>query len=143
MGKGGTTYPAAGTATPAVGQSSGAATPIIDSGTAAVPASEQCGEDQNVHGEGVDEAVRGCLWDAYQAGKPATFRTVAYTIEGDPIAFDVQVLGADEIRVLVDSEDKFGEQGQFRYSCTRMERTDRSGFALTGCTGHAEAVHIP
>lgn len=95
---------------------------------------EQCGEDGNVRGEGRSPDRRKCLWDAYLANRPATFRTVAYTVEGDPIAFDVSVQHRDQIAVRVDSEDRFGAMGQFAYTCTAMEFIDDSRFVLKGCT---------
>lgn len=108
--------------------------PKVD-GSAAPTAVEQCGEDENVHGEGRLAEPRNCLWDAYQSGRPAAFRTTVYTIEGDPIAFNVEVHGPDRIAVLVDSDDRFGMVGEFAYVCTGMERTDDLAFTLTGCTG--------
>lgn len=92
-----------------------------------------CGEDKYVHGRGRDLDARKCLWDAYLSNRAAAFRTVAYTIEGDPIAYDLDALGPDRIQVLVDSEDRFGATGEFLYTCTAMEFTDDLGFVLKGC----------
>lgn len=92
-----------------------------------------CGEDQNRHGEGRDLQARECLWDAYVSNRAAAFRTVAYTVEGDPITYAVDALQRDRIQVLIDSEDNFGAEGQFLYTCTAMEFADDSGFVLKGC----------
>jgi len=92
-----------------------------------------CGEEKNVHGEGIDLEARECLRDAYLSNRQATFRTVAYTVEGDPITYAVDVLQRDRIRVLIDSGDNFGAKGQFLYTCTAMAFTDNSGFVLQGC----------
>lgn len=59
---------------------------------------------------------------------------MAYTTEGDPIAYHLDVLGRDRIQVLVDSEDRFGATGEFLYTCTAMEFTDDFGLVLQGCT---------
>lgn len=95
---------------------------------------QQCGEDKYVHGEGQSPERRKCLWDAYLSNRSALFRTVAYTTEGDPITYDVSVQQRDSIAVRIDSQDRFGTQGQFAYTCTAMDFTDSLGFVLRGCT---------
>lgn len=94
-----------------------------------------CGEDENVHGEGRSPEARRCLWDAYVSNRPASFRTVAYTEEGDPIAYEVEALRRGHIAVRVDSKDRFGTVGEFVYTCTAMELNDDMGFVLRGCKG--------
>jgi len=130
-------------ATPAATITAGIATRTAPSST---PASElrQCGVEVMVTSkpfEGKDAVARDCLWQAYQAGQPARFTTTALTVEGDPITFDVTVVGPGWITIIVNSADKFGAQGTFHHRCGTMERqpapskvvSDPAGFRLSNC----------
>ncbi len=132
-----------GTVTPAATITAVIATRTVPSPT---PASElrQCGVEVMVTSkpfEGKDAAARDCLWQAYQASQPARFTTTAITVEGDPITFDVTVVGPGWITITVTSADKFGAQGTFHHRCGLMERqpaqskvaSDPAGFRLGDC----------
>ncbi len=121
-------------------------TPPIDPATGR----RQCGKEFNRHGQGIDAAARDCLWRAYLAGQPAEFTTTALTVEGDPITHTIVIAAPGRIEVTVDSKDRFGRQGVFRYTCQRLERPSRAGaappegFMLRGCPGvWNEQIGIP
>ncbi len=65
---------------------------------------------------------------------------VDLTIEGDPITYTVELLGA-AVRVSIQSKDRFGLQGLFVYACsglTQKAATNGSGhvyLVATGCAG--------
>jgi len=104
----------------------------------------QCGTETKVTmrpGEGKDAAARDCLWQAYRAGQPARFTTTAITVEGDPITFDIAVVGPGWIAITVNSADTFGARGVFNHTCATMDRqpaqsggaNDPAGFRLSDC----------
>ncbi len=103
----------------------------------------QCGTETKVTmtDEGKDAAARDCLWQAYRAGQPARFTTTAITAEGDPITFDVEVVGPGWIAITVNSADTFGARGVFNHTCAIMDRqpaqsgvaSDPAGFRLSDC----------
>ncbi len=132
-----------GTVTPAATITAVIATRTVPSPT---PASElrQCGVEVMVTSkpfEGKDAVARDCLWQAYQAGQPARFTTTAITVEGDPITFDITLVGPRWITVTVTSADTFGMRGVFPHRCGMMERQpaqsgvagDPAGFRLSDC----------
>ncbi len=103
----------------------------------------QCGTETKVTttDEGKDAAARDCLWQAYRAGQPARFTTTALTVEGDPITFDIAVVGPGWIAITVNSADTFGARGVFNHTCATMDRqpaqsggaNDPAGFRLSDC----------
>ncbi|EYF02355.1 Hypothetical protein CAP_7284 [Chondromyces apiculatus DSM 436] len=98
-----------------------------------------CGKEKVVHGEGYDAAARECIWKAYLARDAAEFTTTHVTIEGDPIAYTIQI--KPDVVVTVDNQDRYGQKGVSTHTCQAMERIrqekqpERFGFALTGCVG--------
>ena len=47
---------------------------------------------------------------------------VNYTIEGDPISYAVNIISKGGIEVTIQSQDRYGPQGYFSYSCQAMTR---------------------
>lgn len=45
---------------------------------------------------------RQCLWDAYQAKRPAEFISTQPTTEGDPISFVYRILGDGSVEIFID-----------------------------------------
>lgn len=110
-------------------------------------AAPSCGREVQLHGQGYDAAARKCLWDAYQAKKPAGLSLTRHTIEGDPITFTLRVLEDSSIEVVEDNQDRFGARGVRRSTCKTLEQRPsadgRSGFVLSGCVGGAEKIEVP
>jgi hypothetical protein len=102
---------------------------------------------RGTHRQGYDAAARKCLWDAYEAGKPAGLALTRHTIEGDPITFTLHVNSKDSIDVIEDNQDRFGARGVRRSTCKALARSrevdGRSGFIVSGCTGSAEKFEVP
>jgi hypothetical protein len=124
----------------------------------ASPQFQQCGQEKRRPGKHHDSGARDCLWEAYQAGRPAEFTTVVHTVEGDPITYRIRNLGPNQVELFIDSRDRFGTRGQFTHSCRGMERTGRQdksvqpkpsagaekySFKLTGCAGRSAEVYVP
>jgi hypothetical protein len=90
-----------------------------------------------------DPRPNQCLWQAYTAGRTAQAIVVEYTTEGDPITYAVNV-GAHEINVRIDSQDRFGPKGTFAYTCDGLSLepapNPSAHFFLiaTGCTGPSD-----
>jgi hypothetical protein len=102
-----------------------------------------CGIERLAQGApALDGAARDCLWQAYQRQDGAVFTSIAPTIEGDPIAMHVAVLGAGDVRLEVDStRDRFSAPADRRvhtYRCTTLSIRPGSGdlpgrFEVSGC----------
>lgn len=124
-----------------------AGSPTSAAGSSEIPANPSCGKEVNVHGQGYDAAARECLWNAYQANKPAELVLTVHTIEGDPITFALSVRSSSVIDVVRDSKDRFGSPGVTRFTCTSMQRkqTDqgRTFFVLAGCNNGNPELTIP
>ncbi len=111
------------------------------------PEERQCGKDTNKLGLGRDAVARDRLWHSYRAGQPARFTTASFTIEGDPITYDIRVVAPGRIEVTIDSADKWGARGTFHRTCTTMERvlspsphSTIAGFLLSGCGANQEFI---
>lgn len=109
------------------------------------PASQQihqpsCGQANNI-GNNYDPTPSDCLWRAYANGTSAQAIVVNYTTEGDPVSYAVNIISKGRIQVSIESQDKYGPQGSFSYSCTAMTRQPaaqlpgRFFLVLTGCSG--------
>jgi hypothetical protein len=113
---------------------------------AAGASAPSCGREVQRVGTGYDATARKCLWDAYQAGKPAELSLTHHTIEGDPITFTLRVVSASSIEVIEDNQDRFGPRGVRRSTCTKLEQSasteGRHGFVVSGCSGATEKVEI-
>jgi hypothetical protein len=90
----------------------------------------------------LDRTARECLWSAYHRGEGAAFTAIWPTIEGDPIATHLVLLGPGVIRVEIDmTQDKFAGTDQRRiqaYQCRTMALvTPAEGvgerFEVAGC----------
>ncbi len=105
-----------------------------------------CGREVRRLDQGYDATARKCLWDAYQAGKPADLSLTHHTIEGDPVTFTLRVVSASSIEVIEDNQDRFGPRGVRRSTCKKLEQSasmeGRHGFVVSGCSGAAEKVEI-
>jgi hypothetical protein len=108
-----------------------------------------CGAEVQRHGAGYDAAARECIWQAYLAREPAELTTTRHTMEGDPVTSTIQITPKGVV-VVIDSKDRYGQQGVFTHTCRALERirqsarADRYGFALSGCEGGgAERVAVP
>jgi hypothetical protein len=105
-----------------------------------------CGQETVQMSRGRDPAARECLARAAKDGVPAQLTTTVFTIEGDPIRYEVTVKGAGVIEVVRDSRDRFGAQGTTRATCSSARRDDAMGvvrLVLDGCTGEASQIALP
>ncbi|HEY8491759.1 MAG TPA: hypothetical protein VIO14_12290 [Dehalococcoidia bacterium] len=83
----------------------------------------ECGIERYGHGQGLDRAARECLWQAYQAGRPAVFSSLALTDEGDPISTRYLVTRSGEILLRRDAtQDRFGPPGVYLQRCAGLQR---------------------
>ncbi|WP_437674720.1 hypothetical protein [Sorangium sp. So ce131] len=104
------------------------------------PPLKPCGTEVVRRGDGYDGAARECIWQAYKDREPAVFTTTRYTIEGDPITYRLEVTLTGVV-VVVNSKDRYAQQGTFRHTCRNLERIaqdgteNRFGFALSACAG--------
>ena len=86
-----------------------------------------------------DEAKRGCLLDAWQAGKAARLSLRVSTIEGDPMVYVLEVVGPASLRVTRDtSQDRFGPRAVTTFVCASLERElgeggEKRGFVAYVC----------
>lgn len=116
------------------------------------PGPRSCGVEVVRLGQGYDAAARACFWEAYKARDPAQLTTTWHTIEGDPVTYTLTITRAG-VEVVVDSKDRFGQQGVHTHTCRNLEQImqdpkmgqkDRFGFALSGCTGGgADRLGVP
>lgn len=106
-----------------------------------------CGHEVQVHGNGVNDSARDCLWDAYQAGREASFAMTLHTVEGDPITYTLHVRSKTAIDVVEDNKDSFGSPGIRRSMCSGLERAPERnghrGFLLQGCEGAVKRIELP
>jgi hypothetical protein len=109
-------------------------------------AAPSCGREVQMHGQGINDAARTCLWDAYQAGGAAELVITRHTIEGDPITTTIRVRSKSSIEVIDDSQDRFGSRGVRNAMCSEMERSPEvnghRGFTIRGCRGSMETVEV-
>ena len=111
---------------------------MLNSASGAVQDKASCG--QVVNGTHYDAAPILCLWRAYQARQPARGVMTDLTVEGDPVIYTVAIMRA-AVQVSVQSQDRFGPQGSFSYSCSGLTQklaTNGSGhvyLVATGCQG--------
>lgn len=116
--------------------------------TAAQALAEDCGSETVIHGSGYDMTARTCLWDAYTAGRAATLETTSYSEEGDPIHHQIAIHPEGQVEILVESYDRFGQAGTFRYTCGKLDRRfhsegERFSFEATDCVGDKPTVLVP
>jgi hypothetical protein len=113
------------------------ARPALDAGSV-----EDCGSEENEHGNGYDEARRQCLWRAYETGRPARLTITVHTIEGDPIRYDIVVRSRSNVAVTIDNHDSFGASGKRSRTCTALTKEplskDRFTFLLRKCDDQGE-----
>ena len=70
-----------------------------------------------------DPGPLNCFYEAFNEGRLTEARTIRYTVEGDPITYDLKiVLARKRTEVTVDSKDNFGPKGTFNYVCEGIER---------------------
>jgi len=102
-------------------------------------AKPSCGHEVQVHGRGINDSARDCLWDAYQAGREADLAMTVHTVEGDPITYTLHVRSKTAIDVVEDNRDHWGSPGVRRSTCSALARAPESnghrGFLLEGCQG--------
>jgi hypothetical protein len=80
-----------------------------------------CGEEMLEQGEGGDVALRTCLLEAYQEGRPAELVSTQPTIEGDPITRYIRVHENGVVEIFHDAtRDRFGSGGWERLVCDRL-----------------------
>lgn len=133
-----------------VGQTGAPAPSAAPAAPAAPFAGVACGEELVKPAAARDEAKRGCLEEAWKAGKSAQLSIRATTIEGDPMVYGLEVLGAGSVRVTRDtSQDRFGPRAVTTFVCASLERElgeggEKRGFLAKGCKGgDAESVRVP
>jgi hypothetical protein len=79
---------------------------------------ESCGEEVLDQGEPHDQAVRGCLLQAFEEGRGAELISSQPTIEGDPITRYVRVHENGVVEIFVDAtRDRFGSGRWERIVC--------------------------
>jgi len=67
---------------------------------------------------------RQCLWDAYQAGRPAEFVSTRSSVEGDPVTTTLRLLGSGRVEIYIDgTRDRWG-QGWTRLECPTLGLSD-------------------
>lgn len=114
-------------------------------GDPATPA-PSCGHEKQVHGQGINDSGRDCLWDAYQAGREASLALTLYTVEGDPITYTLHVVSKTSIDVVEDNRDHWGSPGVRRSTCSSLERlaeeNGHRGFKLLGCEGAVKRFEL-
>ncbi|MWV44463.1 DUF4362 domain-containing protein [Paenibacillus sp. HJL G12] len=85
------------------------------------------------------------LLDAFTHDQTGSQRLIRYTIEGDPIYYDLtRADGKVELRVDT-TEDKFGKGEVRTYPCVSLVREETKTFlryALTGCEGDSEDMEL-
>jgi len=103
---------------------------------------EPCPDENFGQGEGYDRAARDCLWNAFEAGKAASFKTTKITAQRDPIVTRVVVRPGGRVEVFYDSSlDTFSnERGKYELTCTKFQRsvdpgTERVRFLVDNCRG--------
>jgi hypothetical protein len=97
---------------------------------------QDCGNERQLHGKGYSESTRTCIWNAFQAGRPARWSLTLYTIEGDPIRYELEIHSRTLLSLLIDSRDRFGASGVSRRRCRMLTRNVEAGrisFELSGC----------
>jgi len=121
---------------------------IVGHHRTAQPVTEpSCGRSVNV-GATYDARPTECLWRAYSAGTTAQATVVQYTIEGDPITFEMLVFSVDHVDVNIQSQDRYGPKGSFAYSChglTRQPIPNALGhpyLIVTDCTGPRDFLDV-
>lgn len=112
-----------------------------------------CGAERNAHGAGHDPAARECFLRAYEAGVPARLVITLYTVEGDPMRYELHVRAHSALEVILDSKDRFGAFGISRWRCTSLEKerrepremdaAERFGLRFNGCGDAGSALLIP
>lgn len=114
--------------------------------TDAAALAPSCGHEKQVHGQGINDSARDCLWDAYQAGREAGLALTRYTVEGDPITYTLHVHSKTSIDVVEDNQDHFGSAGVRRSTCSGLERLadvdGHRGFKLQGCQGTVKTFEL-
>ena len=80
---------------------------------------------------------------AYRAGKPARWEVVFYTIEGDPISYELRYGGKGKEVVLIadDTQDKFGSREVTEYECERLVH-EGPALRVVRCAGEGEPRDI-
>jgi hypothetical protein len=103
---------------------------------------EPCPDENFGQGEGYDRAARDCLWNAFESGKAASFKTTKITQQRDPIVTRVVVRPGGRVEVFYDSSlDTFSnERGKYELTCTKFQRsvdpgTERVRFLVDNCRG--------
>jgi hypothetical protein len=82
---------------------------------------ESCGEEVLSQGEPHDQAVRGCLLQAFEDGRGAELISRQPTIEGDPITRYLRVHENGVVEIFVDATgDRFGSGRWERIVCDEL-----------------------
>jgi Domain of unknown function (DUF4362) len=128
--------------------STSSAVPLLEPFSADAGANaSSCGREEQMHGQGYDEAARTCLWDAYRSNRPAELVMIRHTIEGDPISITLRVRSKTSIEVIEDNRDRFGARGLRSSVCKELERSaavnGRAGFVIRTCEGSDEKIDVP
>ncbi|MEL7157222.1 MAG: DUF4362 domain-containing protein, partial [Actinomycetota bacterium] len=72
-------------------------------------------DDERIRTEGV-----ACVRDLYERGRPFTWDTEVYTVEGDPI-YDRYVFDGESVTIIGDDRrDAFGRSGVSRMRCATL-----------------------
>jgi hypothetical protein len=80
---------------------------------------------------------------AYRDGKPGRWEVVFYTLEGDPISYELRYAGkGKEVVLLVDStQDKFGSRELTEYECKQLVQKGET-LRLLHCAGGGKPQDI-
>lgn len=108
---------------------------------------EPCPDENFGMGDGYDAAARACLWEAYSAGKAASFKTTRVTQQRDPIVTTVTVRPGQRVEIVHDNTlDTFSNvKGKYTLTCSIFERkvqsgTERVQFFADNCRGGVRAL---
>jgi hypothetical protein len=103
------------------------------------------GDVVNLHGKISNLEKLDSFVDHYAKGKPDQIRITMYTVEGDPIFYNLDYNGKEIAYTLDTSKDAYGGagKGKQRTTCTTLEKkTDDKGtaYTLAGCSGDNSRV---
>lgn len=108
------------------------------------------GTTVNMHGKLTNEDAKLKFLTGYTAGVPGRWEVIAYTIEGDPVSFELRYEGkGSQVKLRHDNtQDKFSAQADRvvrDYTCQQMSR-EKEMLHLMGCqdkNGVAGDVYVP
>lgn len=103
------------------------------------------GNVSNIHGRVEHLNVLDLFHRKAAERKHASIRILHYTIEGDPIYYDLYSK-ADGIDMHYDTtEDQYGAQKVYKYSCDMMSREETDTYIkydVTGCSGQSDRFTV-